>query len=647
MTDPNTIPTVLVDTGTLLTLLLGGESKKYGCGYTKLLETLAKNHIIKLETSDMVIGEFFGVNAPIYAQDLKGRNPLFSADQIQLGYALREERYELIKRWVSEGLLTIHKTKCGNDYLQYLQELLEHNPDVKIASDDKWPPGLNDIRKRLLFPRSKLARSIRGNYLLSDDGETTVARLKDRGEISLADIVFETQGRKKDINHPMIVLYEGSDVRSRIIWRLHEQDNPQIQDNLPPLYNPNNRDGEFLGEKLSELGNISFLSTKGFIAGLAYAGLQLDNGERKAEEREHHIVWAEEAQSVADFDLAYQHIIGQVVDKGLSRVWDKRRDEPIGALIPEDQKDDVQAMLNAHQPWKTYLDEILKGRHGAEMRQGLQDAIEEFTMQRDSELRKSIALNFQDVLRETRKLPPDVAADMLESWIGDMHAEANRTSMSALIKALTQSHAPNREGDSSNLLIRLNIILNNLHDCIAVDNLKRGEHISSPVKPSEMFDETCVRPGEHLHPQIRQRVDTIAAIIDGFIANSKDGEGRLLRSNSQKISVHVLRNALLALYPLLSDQDIPTNSGAKPYGQFHRETIEMVFNDVWRDEALVEAKIPPLTEVPNVSTAREGENEHIIPTAGHNADGALVVKTLDPERFRPRRRTKDDELQQG
>ena len=65
------IPWVVVDTGTLLTLLLGGEGK-HGLGYTPLLAELAKKKLIHLAIPDMVLSEFMGALTPLRRKDFVG-----------------------------------------------------------------------------------------------------------------------------------------------------------------------------------------------------------------------------------------------------------------------------------------------------------------------------------------------------------------------------------------------------------------------------------------------------------------------------------------------------------------------------------------------------------------------------------------------
>lgn len=65
---PDKTPHVVVDTGTLLTLLLGGESSQSGFSYAKLLCDAQKKGLIHVTIPDMVASEFCGINAPLIPQ---------------------------------------------------------------------------------------------------------------------------------------------------------------------------------------------------------------------------------------------------------------------------------------------------------------------------------------------------------------------------------------------------------------------------------------------------------------------------------------------------------------------------------------------------------------------------------------------------
>ena len=66
----NPPPTVVLETGTLLTLLLGGEKYQSGFAYATLLHDMAKKDLIRLVIPDMVLMEVLGTQSPVYAKDI-------------------------------------------------------------------------------------------------------------------------------------------------------------------------------------------------------------------------------------------------------------------------------------------------------------------------------------------------------------------------------------------------------------------------------------------------------------------------------------------------------------------------------------------------------------------------------------------------
>ncbi|NBX04316.1 MAG: hypothetical protein EBR02_09735, partial [Alphaproteobacteria bacterium] len=360
--------------------MLGGSSRVLGNGYLQLIEEMAKKGLIKLDTSDMVMGEFLGVCGPIYAEDIKGDAPRFQEKNVQLGYALRHERYKVLKRWVDEGLITIHKTRCGDEYLDRIQKILQFNPQLHIAKySGIWPISAQQLHNALLSPASNIARAVKGDALFADKlkKHKLPSGSSDRGEISLADTLKEIQ-EKEGIDTKSFILFEGTDVRGRIIWRLKEPENDQLVDPFPERYNPN-ADGYSLStDEARALGNINFVSTKGFLAGLAYAGMTLDNGDRQAEKRKFYITAPDEASSMESFNAAYNFIIGRVNEKGLSRSYKIRRDEAIDRLTREESSYDFQQATTRQEPWREFVDDLLKNN-----REQIQSTIADFVKHRD------------------------------------------------------------------------------------------------------------------------------------------------------------------------------------------------------------------------------------------------------------------------
>jgi hypothetical protein len=407
------VPHVLLETGSLLTLLLGGSSRVLGNGYLELIEQLAEQGLVRLDTSDMVVGEFLGICGPVYEQDLRGANPPLTKGQVPVGYALAAQRYETLKQWVDSGLITIHRTRCGDQYLERLHDILEHNPQQQLRGEE-WPPSTAQIQKKLLRTGSFLAKAVKNNQFTDEHDVNISSGRQDRGEISLADVVGDIQKREGKAD-PIFVLYEGSDVRGRMLWRFKEPHDAQLSSNLPDHYNPTKRrESSFNPDRFKNLGNINFLTTKGFLAGMAYAGMVLDDGQRTAQKRTHHIIADNEATSKTAFESAYAGIIARVNEKGLSRKYNIRRDEPISELTMEESPYDFDRKVQRHEPWRRYMGALL-GQQETSGR--LCGALEGFAAARDGVIREDANLAFERLLRDSVTLPPKVLLPLLESWI--------------------------------------------------------------------------------------------------------------------------------------------------------------------------------------------------------------------------------------
>lgn len=250
---------MFIDTGTLLTLLLGHHEEigykpvengngSYGSelppnlGYASLVLSLARAGLIEVKLADMVVAEFLGVQGPVYAHDIQSQPPAIKARDIPNGFQFRKERIVLLKELLKTGHAQIIQTKAGDEQLERVRLILQAiKKDEKRElfcekKDTAWIHGEIDsgaLRTRLLDSGSKLSSAVRRNGLILKPHDMDSAVLdkpdyfvqgqffsnySDRGEISIADAMHEWQKANPDCTS--FVLFEGGDVRGRVIQRM-------------------------------------------------------------------------------------------------------------------------------------------------------------------------------------------------------------------------------------------------------------------------------------------------------------------------------------------------------------------------------------------------------------------------------------------
>ncbi len=406
------IPWVVVDTGTLLTLLLGGEGK-HGLGYTPLLAELAKKKLIHLAIPDMVLSEFMGALTPLRRKDFAGDEKFFDADKnIPYGFSKARERVAFVKDLLDSNAAEIIRTPCGDEYLQRLQTVLVDNPDYKRVKDKEWPLDVKTLRRRLSSPHSHLYKAVKQNSLVDAVGNTVSSGKQDRGELAVADtlrIIHEKHGQAT----PAFALFEGSDVRGRIIQRLlsapNTADYDQLHGELLDKYNPGR--SEFVKKEAATLGNINFLSTKAFLAGFMKAAKELSVAGRVNGMPEWYILHPDEAKNNGDLNKGYRELMTQVQEHGLGRAYDKYRDRPITDMSPEDEHEYAMVkQVPQNAPWMKQVSSYLEN---SQQREVLRDIIHVFVKKRQKALLKECEESFETIFRNIPKMFLETASALM------------------------------------------------------------------------------------------------------------------------------------------------------------------------------------------------------------------------------------------
>lgn len=433
MTEKPAIPTVVVETGALLTLLLGGKKGWKGYAYAKLLVDMAKKGVIRLATTDMVLGEFMGSMAPLYEEDFSGNHPLFHKDSIPKEFSMRDERIELVQELLRDNALTIIKTPAAQEYMERIQdneELAKFFEQEKNSSSlpigVTWPPSIQKLRETILMdPKASVSRSIRskGSPLELASGK------RHRGEVSVADAVKQLQ--KQNSDEQIFVLFEGTNDRGIIVQRLSSEKGDANYDLLNgkplPRFDPNSP--QFDRENAKKLGKVNFLSTKGFLAGCMYAARELKPVHMPKDEQEKWYI-IQHGEGVGDaylhidelsrrsakerFDRAFGEIIANVNAKGLPRSYHRYRDRHIAAMMPEKENEFFKINGVIHEaPWLNYMAACVGYEKSTERAGPLREVISDFIQYRTEQDRHADHVMHRQAGRRIDELSPDEAGDFV------------------------------------------------------------------------------------------------------------------------------------------------------------------------------------------------------------------------------------------
>lgn len=430
MQDHSTPPLVFVDTGTLLTLMLGGDRNQKGNGYAELLPLLVEKGLVRLAITDMVAAEFLGMQAPVYEHDLRGASPRVTAAGVYNEFRFAEQRIALLRRLMDTGHFNIYRTHCGDEYLQRVQQLIQTSPDL-LGEDTRSlaphvPDAIERIRVQLMDTGGPLAGAVRNDRFTDAHGAPETAGFNDRGEISIGDAIKHVQsieGRDQQV----FVLYEGRDVRGRIIQRLATNDvhDPQYHqfNAVDKRYNPNRQ--SFDHEAAASLGNIRFVTTKAFLGSMMWVGQAMDDVVQRRgaqHQRRFYVVDPHELENREAFDTAYHDVLAHVIDNGLSRRYNRCRDVAIGHRDFEDKSSQGSPdVYLGHVPpeadsWQGFIAACFEGGQRA----ALESALREFASYRGTEQQRMVEANAQDLLAQVARMTPESAKAFLRDYIGQL-----------------------------------------------------------------------------------------------------------------------------------------------------------------------------------------------------------------------------------
>lgn len=415
-------PWVIVDTGTLLTLLLGGEGRT-GLGYSPLLLELAEKKLVHLVIPDMVVSEFLGLDkTALYKDDFIGKHAFIDVDKnVPYGFAKPAERVKFIKKMLTNTNAEIMQTACGDEYLSRLQGLMHYNVTLQRRKDrDKeWPLKIENLRVILADPRNSIYKAVKQDSLIDATGNTVSSGKQDRGELAAADCIRTIQEREgRDAK--CFVLFEGSDVRGRVIQRLLSEkgsdDYWQLHGKVRDWYNPNS--GSFNRSAAAGLGDINFLSTKAFLAGFMKAAKELSVAERIKGMASWYILSPEESKKNWHLNEGYRELMQQVQSHGLGRAYDKYRDRPIADLKREDE--DEYAMVNGtpqNAPWMKQMTQWIADEHDKEV---LREIVHQFVNRRQRAMVRECEDSLENIIRIIPKMMPETASMLLISLTEQM-----------------------------------------------------------------------------------------------------------------------------------------------------------------------------------------------------------------------------------
>ena len=419
-------PWIVVDTGTLLTLMLGGEGQS-GPGYTPLLVDIARRKLAHVAIPDMVVAEFIGTLAPLYKEDFVGSKAFIDSEgkNVPFGFAKAKERVAFIRQLLANDWVEITPTACGTEYLNRLRVLLAANPDYQRQKDLVWPPPAHLLRTQLCSPFTRLYKAVKNNALVDAQGHEVSSGKQDRGELAVADTI-----RAIHICHsekqPVFALFEGSDVRGRIIQRLLSPQGSdaytQLHGEVLPQFNPSGP--QFDKEAAASLGNINFLSTKAFLAGFMKAAKELCVSQRVMGMERWYILHPDEARKNGYLNEGYQELMRQVNSHGLGRAYDKYRDRPITDMRP-DSEDEYALVKNQPQnaPWMQQMDRFLADE---QQREALRETVRNFVQKRQKALLRECEDAFATIIENIPKMSMQTAQALLVMMGKQMSAIATQ-----------------------------------------------------------------------------------------------------------------------------------------------------------------------------------------------------------------------------
>jgi hypothetical protein len=391
---PFTPATVVLEAGSFLTLLLGGKKDQTGYAYLDLLYLLAERRLIKLVIPDVTVMEVLGTQAPVYKEDFLGSPANITQDSVQYGYSHSAERVTFIKSLLQQGHCTIEKTECGNEYLARLHQLSSKNGFDFNTTEA--------MRRALLQPKHPFAKLVKNNRLLDERGELTSSGKQDRGELAVADTIKHIHARE-GWDTRVFALFEGSDVRGRILQRIASEPNTaayhQLSGNVLDKFNPNN---EKFDIQNGHVGSINFLSTKGFLGGLMYAARELKPS--TLTNTTWHIIAHDEATSKDAMNTAYQGIIANVNANGLPRTYNRYRDRALGDLGNERNHEFfVTEGRIEHAPWREYISFLTKL---PQTKIGLREVIHDFIKEQQKGLLSDSRSKLDAIKRNMQGMNP-------------------------------------------------------------------------------------------------------------------------------------------------------------------------------------------------------------------------------------------------
>jgi hypothetical protein len=290
--------------------------------------------------------------------------------------------------------------------------MLKHNEEYRTQKWDNgtWPPEIENLRQRLMNPRSPLRKAVKTNSLADEQGNTISSGARDRGELSVADAISVLQ-REEGSSAPIFVFMEGSDVRGRIIQRLSSDPDTKAYKQhfgeVMKIYNPN--EATFDRENAASLGNINFTSTKGVLA--AYMKAARDVSPRHGK-YSWFIVDPQERHSKDAMNNAYSQIVANVNEKGLGRQYEMYRDRHITEMKRENE-DEYAMEYNIPQnaPWMNYLSQCMEKNHT--MRPALQLVIKKYQVEMQKGLEEDSKHRFNEILSNASKMSPEAALGVL------------------------------------------------------------------------------------------------------------------------------------------------------------------------------------------------------------------------------------------
>jgi single-stranded-DNA-specific exonuclease len=380
------VPHMVIDTSSMLTLLLGNESVPGDrqAGYLGIIQDLAQHGAITPVLTGAVLAEFLNSPIPLTPKDIfvlssdgkavgirytdeNRRHVRFKhGSKSEIEYPKWHQRMKFLMELYNSGQAKFIETPTERQYCDAIRahaeldksfgHILNDFPDQVYAFHGKQSLAevTNDELKDFLLHPSQ-ARTQFMNQMRA------AGVRKDIGEVSMADAIkhiHDTYGPQT----PVYVLYEGNDVRGRIVQRLALGDGAYMagkgkQSRLQPQFNPNH--SKFNPDNVAALQNTHFLSTLGFLAGVMKRAKE--HGAFIASPDEHHF------GIPADIDNPPHNSypgIGKVIRKnagealnGGERVYNKMVDEPASEL-GKSPKHSSAFTGGVPGPWQQHVEQL-------------------------------------------------------------------------------------------------------------------------------------------------------------------------------------------------------------------------------------------------------------------------------------------------